>query len=248
MPDKPQPNPASTDGESQPPAAARPIAGRLRGWSRPFGKPAPSAPGDAHADARPSADADKDQPVPRPLSLRDLLDLPRDEPPPGAASGEAGPPPLRLVGEAAGPVHRAAPPRKPELRPHVEQALQPPISATADPRWILAVRTAEYLQGDRIPPVRRERILRLAASLRMPAFDANLIIAIIQLTRKIIIDTIRNSREHRHTALLHRRHRLLISAHRISATAIIIAIASSISITNASTLFVVVIVDLRVCQ
>ena len=55
-----------------------------------------------------------------------------------------------------------------------------PITSTRDPRWIVAVRAAELLQGGRLPPGRRDGLLALARSLRMSPFDANLIIAIVE--------------------------------------------------------------------
>lgn len=56
----------------------------------------------------------------------------------------------------------------------------PPIADPFDPRWVLAVRTAEQLQGSILPPDRRERLLQIGKMLRLSAFDSNLIIAIVQ--------------------------------------------------------------------
>ena len=56
----------------------------------------------------------------------------------------------------------------------------PAIADPTDPRWVLAVRTAEQLQGPILPPERRERLLRLGKVLGLKPFDTNLIIAIIQ--------------------------------------------------------------------
>lgn len=55
-----------------------------------------------------------------------------------------------------------------------------PLEGTADPRWVLAVRTAELLQGDILSPERRERLIRMARLFDLTAFDANMIIAIVQ--------------------------------------------------------------------
>ena len=59
----------------------------------------------------------------------------------------------------------------------------PPALAIADPtdpRWVLAVRTAEQLQGPILRPEGRERLLRLGKVLGLTPFDTNLIIAIVQ--------------------------------------------------------------------
>ena len=74
-------------------------------------------------------------------------------------------PALRLVGtdpEAAGP---NAP---------------TPITGATDPRWVLAVRTAESLQGDILPPEKRERLIALAKMMGLTPFDGCLIIAMVQ--------------------------------------------------------------------
>jgi hypothetical protein len=52
-----------------------------------------------------------------------------------------------------------------------------------DPRWVLAVAAARMLEGGRaaiLPNGSRERVLRLASSLGLRAFDAALVIAIVQ--------------------------------------------------------------------
>lgn len=55
-----------------------------------------------------------------------------------------------------------------------------PITAATDPRWVLALRTAESLQGSVLPPEKRQKLIRLGKVMGMTAFDANLVIAIIQ--------------------------------------------------------------------
>lgn len=55
-----------------------------------------------------------------------------------------------------------------------------PIAAASDPRWVLALRTAEALQGSVLPPEQRQKLIRLGKVMGMTAFDANLVIAIIQ--------------------------------------------------------------------
>ncbi|HEB61273.1 MAG TPA: hypothetical protein ENJ06_05550 [Phycisphaeraceae bacterium] len=49
-----------------------------------------------------------------------------------------------------------------------------------DARWVLALRTAQSLQGAQLLPEKRESLLRLATHLGMRPFDANLVIAIVQ--------------------------------------------------------------------
>lgn len=55
-----------------------------------------------------------------------------------------------------------------------------PMQGSTDPRWVLAVRTAEMLQGAMLSPERRERIVRMAKMFDLTPFDANMIIAIVQ--------------------------------------------------------------------
>lgn len=55
--------------------------------------------------------------------------------------------------------------------------------AATDARWVLALRVAETLEGGRaaiLRPDRRERLLRIASTMGLRAFDANLVIAIVQ--------------------------------------------------------------------
>ncbi len=73
----------------------------------------------------------------------------------------------RLPGSQAAPAVSQAPPST-------------PFQGTADPRWVLAVRTAEMLEGTVLSPERRERIVRMAKLFGLTAFDANMIIAIVQ--------------------------------------------------------------------
>lgn len=54
------------------------------------------------------------------------------------------------------------------------------MQGSTDPRWVLAVRTAEMLQGAMLSPERRERIVRMAKMFDLTPFDANMIIAIVQ--------------------------------------------------------------------
>lgn len=51
----------------------------------------------------------------------------------------------------------------------------------SDPRWVLAVRTAEVMEaGGVLPPDRRERLTRVGRMLGLTAFDVSLVIAIVQ--------------------------------------------------------------------
>lgn len=77
--------------------------------------------------------------------------------------------------------------RAPRLRltqsppPTVKNAPEPtPLQGTSDPRWVLAIRTAEMLQGDILTPESRERIVRMGKMFNLTPFDANMIIAIVQ--------------------------------------------------------------------
>ena len=81
----------------------------------------------------------------------------------------------------------ARPPRPPQLRltdsppVTVKNAPRPtPLQGSSDPRWVLAVRTAELLQGDILTPERRERIIRMGRLFNLTPFDANMVIAIVQ--------------------------------------------------------------------
>ncbi len=83
-------------------------------------------------------------------------------------------PALRLA------LHEA--PAHPASRPRIIAATTGPLDP-ADPRWVLAVRTANDLDGGAaaiLPPQRREALMRLAADLGLRPFDASLIIAIVQ--------------------------------------------------------------------
>lgn len=55
-----------------------------------------------------------------------------------------------------------------------------PLQGSSDPRWVLAIRTAELLQGNILSPECRERIVRMAKLFDLTPFDANMIIAIVQ--------------------------------------------------------------------
>lgn len=71
---------------------------------------------------------------------------------------------------------RAVSPAPAAAGPTFGQALTGPT----DPRWVLAVRTAELLEGPILRPERREGLLRLGGALGLSLFDANLVLAIVQ--------------------------------------------------------------------
>lgn len=54
------------------------------------------------------------------------------------------------------------------------------LTGVTDPRWVLAVRVAESLQGDVLVPEKREVLLKLGRMMGLSPFDANLVIAIVQ--------------------------------------------------------------------
>ena len=85
---------------------------------------------------------------------------------PVAPRAPAEAPPLRLVGDQSGP---AAPTRTDQ-----------PLTGATDPRWVLAVRTAEQLEGAVLSPEKRQRLLRLGRVMGLTPFDCNLVIAIVQ--------------------------------------------------------------------
>lgn len=103
----------------------------------------------------------------RPFTPEPERHAPRTKP--AAANAFTGSPSLRLTG---------APRQK---RPTDAQR-QPPstIRDHHDPRWVLAVRTAEQLEGTLLRPERRERLLRTGKLFGLSAFDCNLVIAIVQ--------------------------------------------------------------------
>ena len=67
-----------------------------------------------------------------------------------------------------------------QVRPQVTPPPQTRLAGSMDPRWVLAVRVAEHLQGSILPPSARDRLVRLGKTLGLTPFDANLIIAIVQ--------------------------------------------------------------------
>ena len=81
-------------------------------------------------------------------------------------------PRLRLVSDGPAVAAKRSPPRDADPAEPIREAL--------DPRWVFAVRVAEQLQGAVLSADRRERLIRLGKVLGLTAFDASLIIAIVQ--------------------------------------------------------------------
>ena len=78
-----------------------------------------------------------------------------------------GQPALRLVGAGA-----------PDMKPPTQNPT--PIAGATDPRWVLAMRTAQMLEGDVLPPTKRESLMRTGKVMGLSPFDCSLILAIVQ--------------------------------------------------------------------
>ncbi len=79
------------------------------------------------------------------------------------------------------PAHRPARRADDGVRRHDSHARRDaPSLAPADPRWVLAVRTGEALQGATLGPDDREQLIRTGRMLGLNPFQANLVIAIVQ--------------------------------------------------------------------
>ncbi|MFK7788092.1 MAG: hypothetical protein AB8C95_01195 [Phycisphaeraceae bacterium] len=74
---------------------------------------------------------------------------------------------LRLVGSAA-----------PDVRPPTVNPT--PIRSATDPRWVLAISTAQMMQGNVLPPNKREVLMSQGKSMGLSPFDCSLVLAIIQ--------------------------------------------------------------------
>lgn len=72
---------------------------------------------------------------------------------------------------------RAQPDETADRRP---RALGQPLTGGSDPRWVLALRTAESMEGAIVRPEQREKLLRLGRMLGLSPFDSNLVVAIVQ--------------------------------------------------------------------
>ncbi|MDX9910266.1 MAG: hypothetical protein RBS39_00395 [Phycisphaerales bacterium] len=100
------------------------------------------------------------------------------EPSPSSPTDRASrPSPLRLARDEP----RTAP--TPAEREVARENKSAALMHATDARWALAVRTASSLDGGRaaiLPPERRERLMKLSSTLGLRAFDAALVIAIVQ--------------------------------------------------------------------
>jgi len=76
-------------------------------------------------------------------------------------------PSLRLVGAGA-----------PDVKPPTQNPT--PINSATDPRWVLAIRAAEMLEGDVLPPAKREALMRTGKVMGLSPFDCSLVLAIVQ--------------------------------------------------------------------
>ena len=70
--------------------------------------------------------------------------------------------------------------RESESARNRSQAVGVPITDAADPRWVLAVRAAEALDGALLEPQKRDRLMRLGRVLGLTPFDSSLVIAVVQ--------------------------------------------------------------------
>jgi len=107
-------------------------------------------------------------------------------------TGTAGSTPaLRLVGTPpaapwpatrrfAGPL--AAAPRRAAARaaPREAAPVVGPVLKADDPRWVLALRVAQSLEGATLEPGKRARLIDMGRRFGLTAFDANLVIAVVQ--------------------------------------------------------------------
>lgn len=55
-----------------------------------------------------------------------------------------------------------------------------PIRSATDPRWVLAVSASQMMQGDILPPTKRETLMSQGKAMGLSPFDCSLILAIIQ--------------------------------------------------------------------
>lgn len=63
---------------------------------------------------------------------------------------------------------------------HTPPAQVEPIAGPTDPRWVLAVRTAELLEGAILPAEQRKKLIKVGTLMGLTPFGSNLVIAIVQ--------------------------------------------------------------------
>ena len=95
---------------------------------------------------------------------------------PTARRGPLAPP--RPAPASARPTHIGSREAKP--RGNAASAVVSAPLPAGDPRWVLAVRVSESLQGATLPPERRRRLIKMGRVFGLTEFDTNLIIAIVQ--------------------------------------------------------------------
>jgi hypothetical protein len=100
-------------------------------------------------------------------------------------------PPLRLVGTLPAPAGAEDAPVTSEksgevpagahsvAHPGTHPGTHAGVVNPCDPRWILALRTAQELEGEILPQEKREHLLSAGTAMGLSPFDANLIIAIV---------------------------------------------------------------------
>lgn len=100
----------------------------------------------------------------------------------GTVSTATREPALQLRGgDADAPLpHSATEPMNESTAAAVDPATPPRTLAPNDPRWVLAVRVREALQGTLLLPDARQRLLKLGRLLGLNGFESNLVIAIVQ--------------------------------------------------------------------
>ncbi len=117
----------------------------------------------------------------RPLSsLREALESDRVLPGRGPAHAGGFRRPIdRSNPDSAGSASHANQARRAVMQANVESAYDATLDPN-DPRWLVAVETAQSLEGSLLTFERRRRILALAQRIGVRPFDANLIIAAVQ--------------------------------------------------------------------
>jgi hypothetical protein len=61
-----------------------------------------------------------------------------------------------------------------------DRPIEPALLEADDPRWVLALRVREQMQGPMLTPDARQRLEQLGRTLGLTPFEANLVMAIVQ--------------------------------------------------------------------
>src|SRR5690606_32539585 len=75
---------------------------------------------------------------------------------------------------------RAGNPRHGDRPAAASRPVATALQGATDPRWVLAVRVGQELEGTMLRPERREQLIKTGKMMGLSPFDANLIIAIVQ--------------------------------------------------------------------